>query len=820
MIDPSAHVKVRGLNDDEIRAENRRCGLTLSPDEWRGLADRIGRDPTLPEAFLMDVSLSEHCSYKSSRPLLKKHLPPLASHVVLGPGEDAGIVSLGDWAGEEHVLVLAHESHNHPSQVLPVEGAATGIGGIVRDVYCMGSDVLGVLDPLRFGDPNGPHGAHVSAIARGVVQGIAEYGNALGVPNLGGDVYFDEGFDDNCLVNVVAFGVMRRSRIIRSRVPEAARKEPFALVLVGKPTDSTGLGGASFASQILDEEEAAQNRGSVQVHDPFLKRVLVEATKEIWKRIEAEDIPIGCKDLGAGGLGGASSELVLAGGFGAEIDLDKVPMGEPGLLPHQVLCGETQERFVWAVPERWVDEFCAVFNRDYELSKVYPNARAAVIGRVIEERVYRCKWNGEVVVELSHAILEDSPIAERQIAERTDPAPVRDPEAPGNSAAAWQAWAEELLARPNRASRAPIYRGYDQEVQGHAYLRPGEADAGVLRPLSGESLGLAISVDGNPDYGRLDPYWGGALSVFEAARNVVATGAVPIAITDCLNFGNPEIPVALGDMASALEGMRDACVAIGSPDHSDEPLPIVSGNVSLYNQSSRGRAIAPSPIVACFGTLRDYSKALTQRLRAPGSELWMLGARGRHWGRPGVEKGGRVPSLPLAEQTAQLRAAMAAIERGLVLSAHDISDGGLLSALFEMAVREDGPEGHGVEIDLATSTARSISTDPTYTGQSPAEAAPLAPHELLLSETPGFVFESPPGSSDAWTELAAEFEVQLVSLGKVTADPNLIVKMGGAEIARLDLAGLHRSWSLGLAPIFLAETAGSPASTGPEGGAR
>lgn len=823
MNESTNRIRILGQDDAAILAQNRAAGLTLSPGEWRGLAERIGRDLTLPEAFLLDVSLSEHCSYKSSRPLLKKHLPPLATHVILGPGEDAGIVSLGPWNGEEWALVVAHESHNHPSQVLPVEGAATGIGGIVRDVYCMGADVIGVLDPLRFGDPDGPNGAHVRAIARGVVQGIAEYGNALGVPNLGGDVYFDAGFDDNCLVNVVALGVMRRSRIIRSRVPQEARTEPYVLVLVGKPTDSTGLGGASFASQILDEAEAAQNRGSVQVHDPFLKRVLVEATKEVWERIEREAVLVGCKDLGAGGLGGASSELVLAGGFGAEIDLDRVPMGEPGLRPHQVLCGETQERFVWALPERWAQDFCDVFNRDYELDRVYPNARAAVIGRVIPERIYRCRWHGETVVELGHAILEDSPIAARSLAPRTEAPPVADPVGPAEDGIAWQDWAEEFLARPNRASRAPIYRGYDQEVQGRAFLRPGEADAGVVRPIPGAALGLAVAVDGNPDYGRLDPYWGGALAVLESVRNVVATGAVPIALTDCLNFGNPEEPVALGEMESALRGMHDACVAVGSPGRPEEPLPLVSGNVSLYNQSSRGRAIPPSPIVACFGTLADYSRALTQRLRHPGSMLFLLGRRERHWGRPGPAPGGRVPDIPLTTQVAELRAAQAGIAAGLVLSAHDIADGGLLAAVFEMAVREEGPEGTGVDLDFAPL----------------ASALPL--HELLLSESPGFLFEIAPGDAEAWRRLAAAHGVATFAIGTVTARAELTV-LARAELTeassrerspataepriRLDLHGLHRAFRRGLAPTFLDPGAHDPAllaptsSPTPRGGSR
>ncbi|MCA9729316.1 MAG: phosphoribosylformylglycinamidine synthase subunit PurL, partial [Candidatus Eisenbacteria bacterium] len=674
-------VRIRGRSPEEVRAENARWGLGLSYDEWQHLMGRLDRDPLLPEAFLLDVSLSEHCSYKSSRPFLKRHLPPQASHVLLGPGEDAGIVSLGTWNGEEWGLVVAHESHNHPSQVLPIEGAATGIGGIVRDVYCMGCDVVGVLDPLRFGDPDGPNGDRVRAIARGVIQGISEYGNALGVPNLGGDVWFHEGFDDNCLVNVVAFGAMPMRRLLRSRVPAAARDRTYVLILVGKPTDSTGLGGASFASQILDEAEAAQNRGAVQVHDPFLKRVLVEATKEVWEWLEAEKIEAGCKDLGAGGLGGASSELVLAGGFGADIDLDRVPRSDEPLLPHQILCGETQERFVWAIPEEHAGTFLSIFNERYELGRVYPGARAAVIGTVIAESVYRARWEGAVVCELSAAILEESPIAPRPIAPRTQAAPVRDPGSPGD----WSDWLRGQLGGWNAAARAPIYRSYDQEVQGHALFRPGEADAGVCRPISGAALGIAVSVDGNPEYGSLDPYWGGVLSVLESARNVAAVGAEPLAITDCLNFGNPEDAVCLGDLDAALRGMADACRALGSPGHPDEPLPIVSGNVSLYNQSSRGRAIPPSPIVACFGILPDYGRAVPQRLCRTGDTLLLVGARARHWGRPERAAGGRVPDRPLADQVTEIRTVQSLAADGSLAACHDVSDGGILRTLFEMA---------------------------------------------------------------------------------------------------------------------------------------
>ncbi len=774
-------VSIEGRSDAEIREETAKAGLTLSPEEWRGLVSRLGRNPTLPEAFLLDVSLSEHCSYKSSRPLLKKYLPPMAPHVILGPGEDAGIVSLGEWNGEEWGLVVAHESHNHPSQVLPVEGAATGIGGIVRDVYCMGCDVAGVLDPLRFGDPYGEDGPHVQSIARGAVQGIAEYGNALGVPNLGGDVYFDGGFDDNCLVNVVAFGAMRRSRIIRSRVPEVARTEPYVVVLVGKPNDSTGLGGASFASQILDEEEAAENRGAVQVHDPFLKRVLVEATKDVWALAEAEGVPIGCKDLGAGGLGGASSELVLAGGFGLEINLEAVPTGEAGMEPHQILCGETQERFAWAIPEGWADKVCRIFNEDYELSRTYPGARAAVIGRVLPEPVYRCVWKGETVVDLRGDLLEDAPIEERPRAPRTQTPPVADPVAPQD----WSDWAVKEVSKVNRASRAPIFRGYDQEVRGQAFLRPGESDAGVCRPIPGARLGLAVSVDGNPDYGRLDPYWGGASAILESARNVAATGARPIAITDCLNFGNPEDPVALGEMEQSLRGMSEACAALGealqipgAEKGSYAALPIVSGNVSLYNQSQRGRAIPPSPIVACFGVLDDYGNASTPRLGTPGSKLILVGQRQRHWGRPTDAIGGRSPDRPLQSQAEEIARVLEWSNAGRVLSAHDISDGGLLQALFEMIIDEDRPSGLGVHLRPAD------------------DALGLPLHEWLLSETPGFVLEV---DADRVSEFLSAKETFVI--GDVTERPEFVVEVPERTV-EFDVPAMHQAWSQSLAEIF------------------
>lgn len=767
-------VPIRNKNAEEIREASARFGLSLSPAEWSGLIAKVGRDLTLPEAFLLDVALSEHCSYKSSKPLLKKYLPTDASHVVLGPVEDAGVVSLGSWKGEEWALVVAHESHNHPSQVLPIEGAATGIGGIVRDVYCMGCDVAGVLDPLRFGRPDGPEAARTRALVRGVVQGISEYGNALGVPNLGGDLVFHEGFEDNCLVNVVAFGVMKRAALIRSRVPEAARHEPYVLILVGKPTDATGLGGASFASQVLDEDDAQENRGAVQVHDPFLKRMLVAAMRELWDLVERDGLAVGCKDLGAGGLGGASSELAIAGGMGLEIDLERVPHGVADPEPHQLLCAETQERFVWGVPETRAEEICAIFNEKYELGGVYPNARAQVIGRFVHEPVFRCRWKGETVVDLSNAVLSESPIAERPRAPRSappavaDPAPVRD----------WPHWVESQLHAWNAVSRAPIYRTYDPEVRGEAFLRPGEADAGVCRPVADAPWGIAIAVDGNPEYGALDAYWGGALAVLESVRNVVATGATPLAITDCLNFGNPEDPVCLGDLERALQGMGDACRAVGSPGHPEEPLPIVSGNVSLYNQSSRGKAIAPSPIVACFGKLEDYGSAVTPRLRVPGDVLLMVGRRAREWGRPDPSRvGGRVPAQPIETQAREIHEVLAWIHAAEVTAAHDIADGGLLRTAFEMAVSEDGPYGLGVALAWTE-----------------AVSANLPAHEFLCSESPGFLLEVTAQAAPRIIQAFAGAGGFAAEVGRVVDAPVLGLRAPGDERFEIRLETLHARW--------------------------
>jgi phosphoribosylformylglycinamidine synthase len=744
----------------------------MSTAEARWLLDRVGRDLTRTEATLFDVAWSEHCSYNSSRVLLKKHLPPMSPDVVLGPGEDAGIVRLGEAGGREWCLVAAHESHNHPSQVVPIEGAATGVGGIVRDVYCMGADVIGVLDQLRFGDPRGPAAGRVVEIARGVIRGIWEYGNALGVPNLGGDVGFDAGYDDNCLVNVVALGVVPRDRILRSRVPEEARSEPFDIILVGKPTDSSGMGGASFASRLLDPEREAEERGAVQIHDPFLKRVLVEATKRVWGLMTEEGWPAGFKDLGAGGLGGASSELVLAAGMGARIDLDQVPTGEHGLGPETILCAETQERFVWAVPRRVSEKVLHAYNVEFDLPRCSPGAGAAVVGEVVPGGAYEVWWRGERVVALPRETLGDPPALERPRSART----VADAALPVPAVDDWQGLAEELAGSVEAGCREWVHRHYDSEVRGATVLRPGDGEACVVSPIPDSDLGVAVSVGGNHHISRLDPRVGGEQAVAEAVRHLVAVGARPLALTDGLNFGNPEDPEVLWDFDQTLLGMRRACEGLGALAGADA-IPIISGNVSFYNESERGRAIPPTPILAGFGKLDAASGGRPNRAWAAGQEIVLVRGEAGSWGGSLASRilgsAGGAPWAPQwPDEVSMARGLLKAHEEGLVAACRDISDGGLLLALMELVLLEDSPPGLGIRIDV----------EAVETGGTAAL--------WLLAEGTGYLAVARQGSGEALVRLLHGEGAPAAVIGRVIA-PAVLQLPDGVDIA---LESVWRRW--------------------------
>jgi phosphoribosylformylglycinamidine synthase len=758
-------------------------GLRLTPGEVRRMLELLGRDPTRVEATIFDTMWSEHCSYKSSRWVLKAYLPTESPRVILGPGEDSGVVRLGTHQGVAYALVIAHESHNHPSQVVPVEGAATGIGGIVRDVACMGAEVIGVLDALRFGDPEGARAATVREIVRGVVDGIWQYGDALGVPNLGGDVFFSERYDENCLVNVVALGLVRADQVVRSRVPIEAKQEPYVLVLVGKPTDETGFGGASFASAIL-EEGAEGQRGHVQVPDPFLKRVLFEANRFALAWLHERGVAFGFKDLGAGGIACVSSELAAAGGFGMDVDLDLVPVAKPDYPSEVIACSETQERFAFVVPEHAADDLCRVYNQTFALPEVYQGACAAVVGRVRLDGRYRILRGGSAACDTPVEVITAG-IEHRRPSAARPPAGAAAPLPPVED---HEALFRRLVADVNLASREPILRFYDTEVQGRMVIRAGEADASVLAPLPGSRLGCAIAVDGNPWLVAADPYWGAAHAVCEVLRNLVAVGAEPIALTDCLNFGNPEDPEVFHEFVQAVKGLGDAARALGPEGRDGPAVPYVSGNVSFYNESASGRAIEPSPIVAGLGALDDYSVAITSAIQRAGSVLVLSGPREDRLGASQLryallgQKDGPIPTLDLERERRRIRATLEAVRRGLVLACHDISEGGLAMAAFEMALGGWRSQRLGLQIPISGLGASS-------------------PEARLYSEAPGFLYEVSKERLPELLALLAGYDVDATMIGRTLAEPRLRILDGGRTLLDVELGDLAEAHAAALRPL-------------------
>jgi len=795
--DPSFdRIAVRQLDDAALRETLRPHGLTLAADEVRKVAELLGRDPTLTELTLFDTMWSEHCSYKSSRAILKEFLPTRASNVVVGPVEDAGIVDFGEVNGVRYGIAIAHESHNHPSQVMPVEGAATGIGGIVRDVYCMGGEVFACLDPLRFGWPlpDGPDDrevAHRLEIAREVVTGIWEYGNAIGVPNLGGDVYFHPSFNENCLVNVVAVGIVPTDHITHSAVPPQAADEPYDLILVGKPTDWSGMGGAAFASATLDAEEATRNKGSVQVPDPFLKRVLTVANREVLALARREGAAVGFKDLGAGGVSCVTSELADAGGFGCDVDLALVHAADQEVPARVIACSETQERYGLAVPARLTERILKIYNVDFALPTLYEGACARRIGKVTTDRQYVLRHGSQVLCESPVATVTSGIRYERpwQPPVRLEVAPeTRLPEAaPEELAAEWLA----VMGSPNIASREYLYRHYDPEVQGNTVLRPGEADAGVVAPVPGSRRAVALAADGNPVVGMADPFAAGAGAVLEACRNVACVGGVPAAVTDCLNFGNPEQPEVFWQFREAVRGVAAACAGLGRLDKPDEPLPVISGNVSFYNQSNSGRSVAPSPIVACIGIVADFRHCRSLHFKEPGDRLFLIGRPTADLGASVYQQAGfgagrpAVPQPDIAVAREEIAAVIDLVTAGLVSAAHDISDGGLAVALAEMAVGLEGQRPLGARLEL------------------PAELAELTLREILFGEGGGFLLTVPPSVAVAAEQILREAKVSWWQVGEVTAAESLAVQFPTRkEAVDLPVSRLAEVWQRALPELL------------------
>ncbi len=644
----------------------------------------------------------------------------------------------------------------------------------------MGADVIGVMDPLRFGDPDGPHARRVRDIARGVVDGIAQYGNALGVPNLGGDTYFDPSYDDNCLVNVVALGIVAEEDVIRSRAPDAAKMQPYDIILVGKPTDASGFGGAAFASERLSGDEEKERQEAVQVPDPFLKRVLTEATKVVLAEAKKRGVAIGFKDLGAGGISCAISEMAQAGGVGAALDLDDVHKLSDTLPPEVIACSETQERYAIFVPSDFSAVVLRIFNEDFELPHIYMGAGAYVIGHVTGDMRFRlthrsrlvCDAHVDVIttgIEYDRESRPRAPKSPGRSSGKTTPPPVRET-------------LLSLLSSYNITDKSILYRHYDSEVQGRAVLRPGEADAAVSVFLPGETVGVAAGIGGNSAVAAVDPYLGGVWAVCEAVRNVACVGGRTLAITDCLNFGDPEQPEVFWEFSQGVRGIGDACRGLKISQDGKNGIPVVSGNVSFYNQSEKGQPIAPTPIVAAAGRVEDVSVSRGLGFKRPGSRVLLLGElHGRLGGSeyakrvlPGTVHD--VPAVDLVRETSLIRSLISGFEERWILSAHDISHGGLLVTLAEMVLGAM-PFETGCAIELGATLSEETDVD-----------------AYLFSEFGGVIVEVAADGMSEFARVLGTNETPWSELGGTTSEAILAVAWRGGVINLLlgELQDAHR----------------------------
>ncbi len=716
----------------------------FTPEEYQKILKILGREPTYTELGVFSVMWSEHCSYKSSRHYLKL-LPTEGPRVLQGPGENAGVVDIGDGLA----VAFKMESHNHPSFIEPYQGAATGVGGILRDIFTMGARPIASLNSLRFGSIDHPRTPYLLS---GVVAGIGGYGNCVGVPTVGGEVYFDECYNGNILVNAFTLGIMKKKRIFTG----IAKGVGNPVIYVGSKTGRDGIHGATMASESFSEEKE-QRRPTVQVGDPFTEKLLLEACLELMEK----DCIVGIQDMGAAGLTSSSSEMAGRGGSGIELDLSRVPLRESGMTPYEILLSESQERMLLVAWKGTEDEVKRIFDK-WDLD-------AVVIGQVTEDHQFRAHFNGAEVVRVPiTALTKEAPVYQRPAArpsnidefQQLDLSAVQEPED-------LAATLKLLLGSPNIALKEWVYRQYDHFVRSNTVIAPG-ADAAVIR-VKGTQKGLALTVDGNSRYCFLDPYVGGVLTVAEAARNLACVGARPLGITDCLNFGSPENPEVMWQFAEVIRGMRDACMAL--------KVPVVSGNVSFYNETD-SKPIYPTPTVGMVGLLAKLKRVVTPWFKFPGDIVVLLGRTREELGGSeylklihGLVKG-TPPWIDLKLEEAVQNCCLEAIDRGILRSAHDISDGGLAVSLAECCI--GGPDRPlGVRIE----THEMIRGD-----------------ALLFSESPSRIVISLEEKNLArLQELAAELRVPMHVIGTV----------GGARfviqpLLQLPVEELRSIWAHGL----------------------
>ncbi len=775
--DSMAHAKetvdFSRLSHQEIRRQLQKLNIPLTVAETLKIQNEmLKRPPTLTELILFSIEGSEHCSYKSSRSHLQQFTTS-GPNVVLGAKEDAGIIAVTeDKQGNRYCIVISHESHNHPSQIVPYEGAATGIGGNVRDVMCMGAEVIAVTDGLRFGAISS---SKTKLIHEGVVAGIAGYANPLGLPNIGGDLYYDQGYNDNCLVTIVTLGIVREDEILHSYAPNNA--DGYDIILVGKATDNSGFGGASFASLKL-EEEKEKNKGAVQEPNAFLERHLLKSSYALFKKLKSANLldRVGFKDLGAGGIACASVELAETAGYGAEIWLERVPTGMSQLHPSVILCSETQERFMWVVPPEVSQLVLDHYNKEFELPEISELAQACIIGKIRNDKKYVVHYQNENLVNAPASEVTRGFQYQRdfQQPDKTfDEPKLSEPDDYGNILL-------ELLGHENIASRLPVFELYDKQVQGRSVIEAGQGDAGVIAPFNDQTfpkeirnVGVALATDHNPRYGKISPYWAAVNAVVESVRNVAAVGATPQAITDCLCFGNPEKPEQMWEFVESTRGVSTACNAIHLKEFPEATLPIVAGNVSFYNESKNG-AIPASPIISCVGKLDDVGSAVLASFQRVDSIIVLVGERKNECGGSTYYAlhdwlGKNLPKPDLQEVESQVFALNDAIKERLVLSAHDISEGGVAVALSEMCFRN--------QIGLLVDIPGDLRLD-----------------QLLFSETGGFVIETSKENYSALIDIFIQAKIKFYKIGKTSPAKKIIIN----NRIDLPLSAAYANWRNGL----------------------
>ena len=751
-------------SDAEIATTLKELNIPLSVEEAKKIQfSFLDRPPTLTELVLFSIQGSEHSSYKSSKNHIKHFLTD-GKHVILGAKDDAGVVSLSvDNNGDRYGLVVSHESHNHPSQIVPYEGAATGVGGNVRDVCCMGAEVMSLGDSLRFGDIKRNK---TKWISDGVVSGIAGYGNPLGIPNICGDLYFDKEYNENCLVTVLTAGIVKEKSVIRSKAPE--NSAGYDLILVGKPTDNSGFGGASFASLELEEEKEQQNKGAVQEPNAFLERHILKSTYALFDFLEKNNLinKVGFKDLGAGGVACASIELADAAGLGAEVWVDKIHTSMPELDGHIILCSETQERFMWACPKDLTQTILDHYNVVFDFPNVSVGAQASIVGKIIDEKHYTVYYKNKKIVDgpiekINEGFVYDRPMSQIDVQQSNEALPKNID---------YNNLILKILSHENVASRAVVYESYDKNVQGRVVNERGKTNAGVVAPFDSKRFPEEIKDDcfsatlaHNPSIGKIDPYVVAQYAIIEACAKTVSVGASPLAITDCLCFGNPEKPEQMWQFSQSCIAIRETCSLLHFNETNN--LPIVAGNVSFYNQSG-DQSIPASPMIGCFGrVVKD--RVLMNGFKSSDANLYLLGETPAFAGGSIATNVLKINNTELKKIDVQkygetLNCVLKANALSLINSCNYAGLGGLATTLFKMSFTND--IGCIIEEDIDK--------------------------DLLFSENFSLVVEVSDENSPTFEEMLNKNKCTFKQIGKTNNSNKIVVK----NFIDLDIAQSKKTW--------------------------